>query len=195
MTKKLITSLCILCVVVIISFGVCADEKEAFNIQDMFTPSGWMGDGEFGRKYIIFTGAHKADCHSLPDCVKIKYTFGPKRWAGIYWQNKPDNWGDNPGEDFSDKGYTKATFWAKGETGKEKVKFKVGGIDNPSKNYQDSFGKTAGMIILTKEWKQYEINLANENISSVIGGFCWVTSEDDNNSKSITFYIDDIVYQ
>lgn len=170
-------------------------EKPKLDIQNIFTASGWMGDGEYGRKYIDFDGACETIPYSEPTCIRIKYTFGPKRWAGIYWQNKPDNWGDKPGNNYSKKGFTKVTFWAKGETGKEVVEFKTGGISDSKKKYHDSFEETIGRITLSKEWKQYIVDLESADLSSVIGGFCWVASSDYNNQKTIVFYIDDIYFE
>ncbi len=46
------------------------------NIDVYFIPSGWMGEGEYGEKYITFT--------RLAEYIKISYTPGPKGWAGIY---------------------------------------------------------------------------------------------------------------
>ena len=172
-----------------------AIEKKRIDIQNLFTSSGWMGDGEYGRKYIVFEGTNETSPHSAPNCIKIKYTFGPKKWAGIYWQNDPDNWGDKPGNDYSKGGLTKVTFWARGSTGKEVVEFKTGGINDSGKKYHDTFSRTTGRIILTKNWEQYTMNIKDADLSSVIGGFCWVASKDYNNSDSMTFYIDDIQFE
>ena len=169
-----------------------SEEKAKLDIENVFTASGWMGDGEYGRKYIEFNGAYETDPHSGPTCIRIQYTFGPYRWAGIYWQNKPDNWGNKQGNNYSKKGFKKLIFWARGETGKEIVEFKAGGISNAQKPYKDSFKETSGRTKLSKDWKQYTIDLKHANLSSVIGGFCWVASNDYNNKRSITFYIDDI---
>ena len=164
------------------------------SIQSFFTPSGWMGDGEYGRKYLNFEGSYSTDPHSSPTCIRIHYTFGPQRWAGIYWQNRPNNWGDYPGNNYSDRGFRKIVFWAKGTTGKEVIEFKAGCIDNSKKEYRDSFCVTIGMITLLADWRRYEIDLGKSDLSSVIGGFCWVASKDYNQGKSITFYIDDICF-
>ena len=169
--------------------------KPKLDIQNMFTASGWMGDGEYGRKYIEFEAAFETSPKSQPTCIKIQYTFGPRKWAGIYWQNKPDNWGAKRGNSYSKKGFSKVTFWAKGETGKEVVAFKAGGISDSKLPYHDSFEETVGRVALSKEWKQYSIDLVSADLSSVIGGFCWVASSDYNNQKTIIFYIDDIYFE
>lgn len=171
------------------------EDRPRLDIGNLFTASGWMGDGEFGRKYIAFDGAYKTGPHSPPSCTKIKYTFGPKRWGGIYWQNKPDNWGDKPGNNYSKRGFRRITFWVKGETGNEVVEFKAGDIRDPAKRYHDSFAVTVGKVTLSREWRQYTIDLKKADLSCVIGGFCWVASADYNDQRDIAFYIDDICFE
>lgn len=165
------------------------------DIQNVFTPSGWMGDGEYGKKYIQFSGESSDEPHSPPTSIKITYTFGPTPWGGIYWQNLPDNWGEKPGMNYSGSRFSKITFWARGSTGRETVEFKSGGTDNPGKKYRDSYVVTIGRVHLSREWKKYEIPLSGVNLSSVIGAFCWVASADYNESKIITFYLDDIILE
>jgi hypothetical protein len=163
------------------------------DIQNLFTPSGWMGDGEYGRKYIDFSAADRTNPHLRPDSIRVTYTFGPKRWGGLYWQNQPDNWGEKAGFDYSNKGLSKVTFWARGALGGEVVEFKVGGIDDPKKKYRDSFVATTGRVTLTTKWTLYSVDISNSNLTSVIGGFCWVASADYNSDRKLTFYLDDII--
>jgi hypothetical protein len=183
------------CVVFASAQGVKkAQGPNPFDVLSMFIPSGWMGDGEQGTKYIQFLDGWKKNPYSGPVCVKVTYTPGETGWAGIYWQNEPNNWGDEPGEDFRKDGYKKLTFWARGENGGEIVEFKVGGIKAPGKRYRDSFKESTGRINLEKEWKQYTIDLEGEDLSSVIGGFCWVAARS-SNPEGLTFYIDDVFYK
>lgn len=168
--------------------------KVRFDIAAQFTASGSMGDGEQGPKYIQLMEGWKDKPHSTPSCIKVIYSPGPNGWGGIYWQNKPDNWGDKPGEDFNHAGYKKLTFWARGETGDELIEFKAGGINTLGKQYKDSFEISAGKIQLEKEWKQYTLDLEGKNLSSVIGGFCWVAAKSAN-LHGATFYLDDIDYE
>jgi hypothetical protein len=170
--------------------------KGDIDVQSQFTPSGLMGDGEYARKYVEFSGADASGPHTPPSAIKVTYSFGQMRWAGQYWQNEPDNWGDKPGTNYSGRKFTKLVFWAKGETGRETVEFKAGGIDTKGKKYRDSFMASRGRVQLSQTWTQYEIDLSGMNLSSVIGAFCWVANADYNPSdKRITFYIDDIVMQ
>lgn len=168
-------------------------KPQPFDVLAKFYPSGWMGDGEKETQYIQFFDGWKQDFYSAPVCVKVTYSPSPKGWAGIYWQNKPDNWGDKPGKNFKKYGYSKITFRAKGEKGGEIIEFKAGGIDAPGKKFKDSFEASIGRVNLEKEWKQYTIDLEDEDLSSVIGGFCWVASKSAN-PDGVTFYIDDVYY-
>ena len=167
----------------------------AIAVGDVFAPTGWMGDGVEGRKYIDFQGASKGQPHSEPFCVAVKYTFGPRRWAGIYWLNRAANWGDHPGNDYSLSNVKRLSFWARGETGEEVVEFKAGDIKVPHKKYQDSFAATLGRVTLGKEWRRYSISLEHKDLSNVIGAFCWVASADFNAPPSITFYLDDMAFE
>ena len=164
------------------------------SIESIFTPTGWMGDAR--KENTSFEGACKTDPHTAPTCTKVKCTFGALGWAGIYWQNKPDNWGKSPGNDYSAKKIRKVTFWARGETGEETLEFKTGNDNpDPKMDYKDTFSGTTGKVTLSKEWKQYSIDLENKDLSCVIGGFCWVASSDFNKKASVTFYLDDIAFE
>ncbi|MCM8780991.1 MAG: hypothetical protein NC908_03610, partial [Candidatus Omnitrophica bacterium] len=96
------------------------------SINNHFIPSGWMGDyGDIKLE----TGSTE-DAYLGDSCIKITYTgkvTQGARWAGIYWQNPANNWGnEDAGFDLSKA--TKLTFWARGEKGGERIEeFKIGG--------------------------------------------------------------------
>ena len=169
-------------------------QGQPLDVTSQFVASGWMGDAEQGKKYVQLNEAWKESPHTAPSCIKIVYSPGPNGWGGVYWQNKPDNWGDQPGENLGQAGYRKITFWARGQNGGEVVEFKAGGIRTAGKPYKDSFEANLGRTTLEKDWKPYTIDLVNKDLSSVIGGFCWVASQSAN-PKGLTFYLDDIVFQ
>ncbi|HKR06984.1 MAG TPA: hypothetical protein VJY62_20270 [Bacteroidia bacterium] len=164
---------------------------DSLDVAIMFKSSGWMGDGEQGTQYIKFEGASKENPHSPPTCIKVRYIPGYTQWGGIYWQNKDNNWGDAPGENLTAKHFTAITFYARGNSGGETVEFKAGGIKD--KKYKDSFEVTLGKVPLDTNWQEYIISLEGKDLSSVIGGFCWVAAGADNPSGA-TFFIDDIKY-
>lgn len=182
-----------------------------------FFPSGWMGDialpEEKSWTKSVIQDAHSENPGSGLTCIKVTYPSGQVRGfrnsnlGGVYFQYPDKNWGKDKGHDltpytFSDE-HVKLVFAARGERGREKVLFKAGGINRPpyfnnSFRYQDSFGpllpeqsRRDGMIPLTTEWREYEIDLPPTHLSNVIGGFCWIAT-DDFNPKGATFYLDDI---
>jgi hypothetical protein len=156
-----------------------------------YAPSGWMGDaGDLKVDLGCMTAPHSGQT-----CIKITYTAAMSKnagWAGMYWQQPVNNWGDNKKGGYKLTGMKKLTFWAKGAVGGEVVsEFKMGGI---SGEFGDSDSKSLGPVTLTKEWKQYTIDLANADLSNIIGGFCWSASKDDN-PQGFIIYLDDIQYE
>jgi hypothetical protein len=173
-----------------------APKTVTIDVVKHYTATGWMGDGTNGTKYVQIDEVCKSNVRpNRQTCVKIAYSVGPATWAGMYWQNKPDNWGDKPGDDFSARSFKKVSFWAKGEKGDEVVEFKCGGISADGKSNKDSFEATTGTITLEKNWKRYEINIEGLSLSSVIGVFCWSASETFNPTGLTTFYLDEIQYE
>ena len=176
-------------------FSACRCKAELpFDVAAKFTASGWMGDGEAGTKFVQQLDATTQCPDSVPKCVKVTYAPGPKGFAGIYWQNKPDNWGDLPGDNLKQFCYKKLTFRARGEVGGEVIECKAGGINTPGKKYRDSFEVSSGKIVLERQWKQFTLNLENEDLSSVIGGFSWVAAKSAN-PNGLTFFLADIQYE
>ncbi len=165
------------------------------NIIKYFTPSGLMGDAEASPESVELDEWYR-DENAMDFCIQVSYNppTNGRGWAGIYWQNEPDNWGDNKGENFSKKKYKEVTFSARGEVGTEIVEFKAGGINFDNKTYKDSFEVSTGKVLLGKDWKRYSLSLADKNLESVIGGFCWVTSQS-SNPDGLTFYLASIRYE
>jgi hypothetical protein len=112
-------------------------------------------------------------------------------WVGFYWQHPANNWGEKPGG-FDLTGMKRLTFWARGEDGNEKIaEFKVGGITG---EHGDSDSASIGPVTLTKEWKKYTIDLADKNLSHLVGGFAWSASRDDN-PNGFVLYLDEIRFE
>jgi hypothetical protein len=170
-----------------------AQRQSHVDIEQTFYPSGWFGDGEYGTRYVDYSAASRTNPHTPPRSIKITYTFGPQRFAGIWWQNQPNNWGDSAGNNYSARGFRRVSFWARGATGAEVVEFKTGGINSPGKRYRDRFDVSTGKVSLTTKWTQYRIELpANADLGGVIGAFCWVAAAADNTGPRMTFYLDDL---
>ncbi|MBN2711324.1 MAG: hypothetical protein JXR97_02680, partial [Planctomycetes bacterium] len=88
-------------------------------------------------------------------------------------------------------GAKKLSFWARGAQGGEKVKIEAGILDSKAK-YPDSTKLSLGEVVMTKEWKKHEIDLAGKDLSCIKTGFCWVVAGQGN---PMTFYFDEIKYE
>ena len=194
--KHLAAVLSIVTILAVSTNAFCAEPK-TFNVytekgskDNRFYPSGWMGD--YGD--IKLDVACKEKPHSGSTCIKITYTAEQKQgagWAGMYWQNPPNNWGTEPGG-FDLTGAARLVFWARGAKGGEKItEFKVGGITG---EFADTGSASIGNIILPPEWNQYSIDLTKMNLSRISGGFCWAANLQDN-PNGFTIYLDDIYYE
>ena len=98
------------------------------------------------RAYVLsgFMGANHAllvdaTCIAQPKvgdrCMHIIYK-NPADWAGVVWQHPANDWGDRPGG-FDLTGAKKLTFWAKGKSGGEEIKFGFGLLGD-DKKFPDS---------------------------------------------------------
>lgn len=155
-----------------------------------FAPSGWMGDYDD----IQFYECDRAAPYSGEVSIRVDYDpQGPEGWAGIYWQEPPDNWGkiEDGGHDLDNA--TFLHFYAKGETGNERIKFLMGGIWG---SYPDSQqpALSTDVITLTNEWKRYTLDLRGKDLSHTIGGFAFTTDSCLTAGQPITFYLDKIYY-
>jgi hypothetical protein len=182
---------CFACFILLAFTAGAQDINAPFDVATAFISSGYMGDVENVTMKRIVGNKQRIKGANNPYTM-VSYRPGPKKHAGVYWQSPADNWGDKPGHRI--KGASKIVFWAAGEKGGEIVEFKAGGIRNSGKRFQDSFEVSSGPVTLTKEWKKFEISLKSQNLSSVLGGFAWVATTDDNPS-GLTFYLDSIRYQ
>jgi hypothetical protein len=98
-------------------------------------------------------------------------------------------------------GTARLVFYAKGETGKERVEFFMGGLgwNGPFKStkFPDSTQKVSmGVVSLASEWRQYQIDLAGRDLSRIGCGFAWVTNNTNNPGlAAVQFSLDDIHYE
>jgi hypothetical protein len=155
-----------------------------------FIPSGWMGD--YGDLKISDGSTDNPQSGK----TAIKWSYSGKatqgaNWAGCFWQNPANNWGEKMGG-YDLSSYKRLVFWARGGKGGEKIaEFKVGGI---SGDQGDSDGASVGPIVLTKDWKKYTIDLADKQMTHIIGGFAWSASHDDN-PDGFDLYLDEIRFE
>jgi len=186
----------------------CNKPEEGFYVyfdadyqKNHFTPSGKMGDcGD-----IEMNEACEEKPHSGKSCIRVVYTAkgkgpnecdypAPCKWAGVYWQYPPNNWGKEKAH--AEKGfdlsqYKRLIFWARADKDC-RIEFKAGGMIG---QYGDSLKEArVKNAKLTTSWQKCEIDLDGADLSHIIGGFCWVTNWNEN-SDGITFYLDDIRYE
>jgi hypothetical protein len=121
-------------------------------------------------------------------CTKAKYER-PDGWGGVVWQHPANDWGDRPGG-YNLTGAVKLTFWARGQSGGEKIKFGFGTL-GPEKKYHDS-AKGEIEVTLTNEWKQYSIDLKGKDMRRIKTGFFWSLA---GQGKPLAFYLDGVQYQ
>ena len=168
-------------------FSVYTDKNARDN---HFIISGWMGD--YGD--VKLNDQATTNPHSGTACLEFSYSAKKAQgqgWAGVYWQNPANNWGNKNGG-YNLTGMNKVTFWARGSKGGEIIqKFIVGGIKG---TYPDSTSVEMGPVELTDVWKQYTINLAGKDLTYINGGFGWTTTAD-LNPEGCVFYVDDIKYE
>jgi hypothetical protein len=190
-------------VIIFIAAGLClpsvsfAKKFEKFYVYkdkpspNHFAASGFMPDG----RCVAMNDAWTENCEGSRSCIQVQFdrdcTATGTGWAGIYWLEPANNWGDEKGG-FDLSGARKLVFWARGEKGGEVVTFKMGGV-GLGHQYPDSDSAITEPIALTKGWKEYTIDLKDKNLSHIIGGFAWVSTAKENPSN-ITFYLKDIYY-
>jgi hypothetical protein len=155
-----------------------------------YYPGGRMGDVNDIR---VVTPSERGD-HADNTFVQIDYHpqhSGGLRWAGIYFLYPDGNWGQRPGRNLT--GATRLTFWACADH-VTRAEFFVGGVRDPHLPYADSLQKTStGLVVVTPQWRRYEIDLTGKDLSSVIAGFGMATSRDeDENPRSL--FLDDIAF-
>jgi hypothetical protein len=176
-----------------------------FTVSDQFQPTGFMGDtpADFGA---ITMSSDSTKCPSprVSGAQGVCYgiTWAPvmsarasTAWVGVYWQYPADNWGAEVGLPVV-AGATKVSFAAVGAVGGEQVQFIVGGIDGKGSDaglpYADTF-KASKLVTLTNAWATYEIPLAGDAYTDVLGGFAWSITA--SSTSPITFYVDDIQWE
>lgn len=153
-------------------------------ISPPYVPSGWMGN----HGSIALDPYCPVRPHTGATCLKLEYRAADQ-WGGVIWQHPPNDWGDQPGG-YNLTGATKLTFWARGETGGEKVKFVFGVIKREKPHFDTASGELD--VVLTREWTQYSFDLTGKNLERIKTGFGWTVA---GQGKPVTFYLDDIQYE
>ncbi len=177
-------------------------------VTNTFTQKAKIGNGGAGFMRDLdenWSGSYKG-----ASAIRCEGTLQKGQWGGWMFLNgylpKGEtvpklNFGEVPNAGLDLSGATKLTFMAKGENGSEVVEFFTAGLGYDGETgrvmatYPDSSKKfSTGFVKLSKEWKQYSIDLKNANLSSIGCGFGFVI-RGDNSSGNNVFYLDEIKYE
>ena len=151
----------------------------------LWIPSGYMGE----TASITMDPACSEKPHEGSNtCTKVIYAKNDG-WGGVVWQSPQDDWGNAAGG-FNLNGATKLVVWARGKDGGEKVKFGFGVIGK-DKPFPDS-DKGEIEVVLTSDWKEYDIPLAGKDLSDIKSGFDWVVG---GQGGTLTFFLSQVHYE
>jgi hypothetical protein len=150
-----------------------------------FVTSGWMGNTKGIRSDDNCTN----NPHAGKTCLRFEYTEAAD-WAGIVWQDQAGDWGELPGG-WNLTGAKKLKFWARGGKGGEIVTFKYGVLGS-DKKYSDSSSGELDDVRLSKDWKEYSIDLDGKDLTRIKTGFVWSLS---GQGLPVVFFLDDIRYE
>ncbi len=149
--------------------------------EENWWPTGYMGDS--ANLNINLRDAKMPA--SGKNAIHVQY-FG-NDWAGLVWQNPPDDWMNLPGG-IDLTGAKALSFKARGKTGRETVNFQVG---LSTGRCPDSGGGRLQNLRLSSDWKTYRIDLTGEDLQCIKTGFAFSFG----GTETREFWIDDIVFQ
>ena len=147
-----------------------------------WVPSGWMG----GVDHLTLYADHTESVRDGGAAIRMRYD-GKFGWAGVAWQDPPNNWGDMDGG-YNLDGAAELELWARGEYGGEKVSFGVGLLGSDTE-YPDSGITRIDDIVLTRDWKRYSVPVNKLDLSSIKTGFVVTLA---GRSSPVTIYLDSI---
>lgn len=159
-----------------------------------FPGKGYMPDGNG----ISLNTGWLEGAHTGSTCIRAGYDPSQNDWVGVYWLGG-NSW-EGPGVNLyekmiiDDESTVKLIIWVKGDSGGEMVQFKVGGVDTGDDSIAPPL--TTGWVELRTEWDMHEIDVTDEDLSNVVGGFCWVADRLHNyGAGEVWFYMDDIRFE
>jgi hypothetical protein len=174
-----------------------------FAVEDYFVLSGYLGDASIPGAVTMDSGACKTPrpAGAQGNCYRISYrpqpATGPVTFASASWLHPADNAGEAAGRKVA-PGATKVSFYAGGETGTERVTFRVGGVQDAAKPHQDLF-RVDMVVPLPAVLVKYEVDMSAQTYSEVIRGFGWIVTAPSppqgSEGAEIVFYLDDIRWE
>lgn len=175
--------------------------RDAASPDNHFHPTGYMGDcGD-----IEIQEADEDKPFAGQTSIRIRYLAQgkaphacpyqpPCRWAGVYWQHPPNNFGSDAkfkGAGYDLTGFRRLKFAARADR-PVRIEFTVGGINQP---YGDSLREGRRLIAkVGPEWQEFETDLAGADLKHIIGGFAWSTHWS-NAPGGVTLWLDEIRFE
>lgn len=139
-------------------------------------------------------------------CIKVAITWAKPFWCGVGFFSGPGDppywWGDDDRGnhyDFSGLKKKKLVFYARGETGKERIQVKFGILGD--KKYGDStkFPGETRWLKLMPEWQRFELPLdkyKSSDLSRIANAFTFVAEKIQQDGTGDTvFYLDTITLE
>ncbi len=151
----------------------------------VYAPSGWMGD----TAAIRLDPAWPHEPHTGSECLRCEFA-ARAGWGGVAWQHPTDNWGERAGG-YDLTGAKRLVFWARGDQGGETVDFKFGVVPRDRPYFDTAHGERLN-VVLTPEWRRYEIPVGGLDLSRVVTGFVWSVASP---GRPVVFYLDDIRWE
>ncbi|MEO0459304.1 MAG: glycoside hydrolase family 2 TIM barrel-domain containing protein [Myxococcota bacterium] len=148
-----------------------------------YVPSGYMGDHRAISMDPLYAREPRSGRHSL----RIRLDAERSSWAGVAWQNPPNDWGELPGG-LDLRGASRLTFWARGAHGGENIKFGLGLIGT-ERRYPDSARVEIGEVTLRTKWRRFVIDLDDADLSRIKTGFYWVSA------APVEFFLDAVAIE
>lgn len=191
-----------------LTYDVYTDSDAAGN---HFPCRGEMGTDAGSRIQPAMNEKFTSQPSSGIDCIECRFIAKRDNWAGWYFMNgtltgeqkaPQPNWGTVPDAGLDLSGARTLSFFARGQTGGERVKFFALGVGRDAdsgkaiEKYPDSARVvTTGYVTLSNKWQQYSLDVSKADLSYCLGGFGWATSSAETAGKSVIFYLDDIQYR
>ncbi|MFT5459802.1 MAG: hypothetical protein ACI9K2_006317, partial [Myxococcota bacterium] len=148
-----------------------------------WVPSGWMGDTEA----LQVDPEWARDCASPPHCVRIRYT-ARGGWAGVAWQDPPNDWGDHDGGmDLSSA--RRLSVWVRGGMGAEVITLGVGLLGD-DKAYPDTL-RVERTVRLTTDWRRVRIPLRGDASRVKTGLWVGIAGQ----ARPVTLFLDDVTFE
>lgn len=175
--------------------------RDAASPENHFRPTGYMGDcGD-----IEIQEADEESPYRGQTSVRIRYLAQgkgphacpyqpPCRWAGVYWQHPPNNFGKDAkfkGAGYNLAGYRRLRFAARADR-PVRIEFTVGGIDE---RYGDSLREGRRLVAqVGRDWQEFEVDLVGADLKHIIGGFAWSVNRT-NAPEGVAFWLDEIRFE